>query len=173
MAAGMAIRTTVSEGPVGPSGPRPVLVTVSGTSSLVLDESVLGYAPVPGLSTTVTVPAGTSSDVLLETDGGIQINSPDPTAYCFVDVTLTVDGAQAGAGRRISVLNTPTALYSVGTYGFSTQATLSEGTHVVKVMARSIASLVAAPCYVSSAETGSALPGSPHLQGVLNVVQFP
>jgi hypothetical protein len=172
-AAAMACRGP--EGPVGPAGEdgrSPVLATVSGTSPLVIDESVLTYTPIPGLSTTVTVPAGSTYGVLIETDGGVQLNSTAPDAIAFTDVAVFVDGAQVGAGRRVSVSNNIVVIYAVGSYGFSVQTSLSAGTHTVTVMAKRFSATLA-ESYISSGANGSGLPGNPRLQGVLNVVAFP
>jgi hypothetical protein len=88
---------------------------------------MFSYTQVPGLSANVTVPAGGPSQVLIETDGGVQINATDALASCFIDVALFVDGAQVGPSRRVTVLNNPVVIYSVSTYGFSTQTSLTSG----------------------------------------------
>jgi hypothetical protein len=168
---------TGPEGPAGPAGPSgsigsPIVVTTAGTGSLVMDETALTYTQIPGLSATVTVPAGSTYKALIETDGGVQLNSDNPAAFCFADVALFVDGTQVGSSRRLQVSNTASVLYSVGTYGLSVQTNLPAGTHTVAAMAKTFVSIVI-PCYVSSAATGSGLPGNPRLQGVLNVVAFP
>jgi hypothetical protein len=166
------------EGPTGPAGPpgqnggASVFVTQMGTASLIVNDSVFRYAPVPGLSADVAVPAGATFKLLIETDGGIQVNSPDPLASCFVDVAVFVDGAQVGSGRRVSAANGPVVVYGVSSYGFSAQATVSSGTHTVAVMAKEFATTFT-ECYVSSGASGSSLPGNPRLQGMLNIVAFP
>jgi hypothetical protein len=132
---------------------------------------MFSYTQVPGLSANVTVPAGAPSQALIETDGGVQINATDALASCFVDVALFVDGAQVGPSRRVTVLNNPVVIYSVSTYGFSTQTSLTSGAHVISVMAKRFVGGVA-ECYVSSGAQGSGLPGNPRLQGALNVVAF-
>jgi hypothetical protein len=124
------------------------------------------------LSATVTVPAGSTYKLLAETDAGIQVNSTDPNAACFTDVAVFVDGAQVGAGRRVFASNSPAILYSVSSFGFSVQASVSAGSHTVSVMAKEFPSIIA-ECYVSSAASGSGLPGNPRLQGILNVIAFP
>jgi hypothetical protein len=148
------------------------LLTAVGTGSLILDESVLGYAPLPGVSVTVTAVQGSTNDVLIETDGGIQVNSPVAAAVCVTDIAIFVDDAQVGPGRRVLVSNTPDVLYNVGTYGFSLATGLAPGTHTISVRAKSFTAFAAFPCYVSSGTVGSELPGHPHLQAVLNVVSF-
>lgn len=169
---------TGPEGPAGPAGPPgsgssgAVLETVYGTAPLVVDSSALGYAALPGLSSTVTVPAGSTYRVLIETDGGVQLNSADPTASGFADVAVFIDGAQVGSGRRVPVSNNAIVLYSVASYGFSVETTLPAGAHAVVVMAKRYP-VTLHDFYVSSAASGSGLPGNPRLQGVLNIIAFP
>jgi hypothetical protein len=159
-------------GPAGPSGDLQLLIAV-GTGSLILDESALDYSQIPGLTTNVTIAPGGSSALLMETDGGVQVNSADPSALCLTDVAIFVDGTQVGPGRRTIVANTPNVLYAVGSYGFSVTTGVAEGTHSISVMAKAFTPLAGVQCYVGSAFRGSGLPGRPHLQGVLNVVVLP
>jgi hypothetical protein len=154
---------------IGPSAGG-TLTTATGTGSLILDEDVFGFVPLPGVSATVTAVKGRANDVLIETDGGIQVNSLSPDAVCVTDVAIFVDDAQVGPGRRILVSNTPNVLYNVGTYGFSLAANLAPGTHTITVRAKGITFFTGLQCYVSSGTVGSDLPGRPHLQAVLNVV---
>src|SRR4051812_15516917 len=165
---------TGPQGPSGPPGPggSPIFVSAGGTGSLIATDEVLTYTQVPGLSATLTVPTGSSYKLLIETDGGIQLNSAETDGACFIDVAVFVDGAQLGAGRRVPVLNNATILYSVSTYGFSVETSLSAGSHTVAVMAKMFPSRVST-CYVSAAASGSGLPGNPRLQGILNIVAFP
>ena len=115
------------EGPAGPGGPAgggASFMTASGTSSLVATEELTRYTQIPGLSANVEIPAGRSGQVLIETDGGIQLNSDVVMQSCFIDVAVFVDGAQVGSERRVQVLNTATVIYAVGTYGFSVQSSI-------------------------------------------------
>jgi hypothetical protein len=159
----------VSTGPTG-SG---TLTTAAGTASLILDDGVLGFAPLPGVSATVTAGQGRTNDVLIATDGGIQVNSVANDAVCVADVAIFIDDAQVGPGRRILVSNTPDVLYNVGTFGFSLVSDLTPGTHTISVRAKAFTAFATVPCYVSSSAAGSDLPGRPHLQAVLNVVSLP
>ena len=170
----LLVATTLAcsdNGSTGPAGGT--LTTASGTASLVLDDNVLGFAPLPGVSATVTVGQGRANDVLIATDGGIQINSVAYDAVCVTDVAIFVDDAQVGPGRRVLVTNTPDVLYNVGTFGFSLVGNLTPGTHTISVRAKAFTAFAAVPCYVSSSAAGSDLPGRPHLQAVLNVVSLP
>ena len=162
---------TGAEGPSGPSGGG-MLTTATGTASLILDETVFGYVPLPGVSATVTAVQGKTNDVLIETDGGIQVNSALAAAVCFTDVAIFVDGAQIGPGRRIGVGNTTEVLFNVGSYGFSVATTLAPGTHTISVQAKALTPFAGFQCYVGSGANGSDLPGRPHLQAVLNVVSI-
>ena len=167
-----AVACNGREGPTGPQGPAgpsgsgttPIFIMLSGTGSLVATDEVLTYTQVPGLSANLTVPTGASYKLLIETDGGIQLNSAETDAACFIDVAVFVDGAQLGSGRRVPVLNNATILYSVSTYGFSVETNLTAGSHTVAVMAKTFPSRIT-PCYVSAGANGSGLPGNPRLQG--------
>jgi hypothetical protein len=167
-----------SEGPAGPPGPPgspdspAILVTRMGTGSLVVNDTVFRYSALPGLAADLAVPAGMTFKLLVETDGGIQVNATDPIAACFIDVAVFVDGVQVGSGRRVSASNSSAILYSVSSYGFSVETTIPAGTHTVAVMAKLFPSLVA-ECYISSGAAGSGLPGNPRLQGTMNIVAFP
>jgi hypothetical protein len=181
LSAGCAMTTLACsglEGPVGPTGPAgpsgsvPVFVSVSGTGSLVLNDTVFGYVQLPNLSTSVTVPTGSTYKLLVETDAGIQVNSISPSASCYTDVAVFLDGAQIGPVRRVFTANTSLIGYSVSSFGFSVQATASAGSHTVAVMAKQFPSIIG-ECYVSSGANGSGLPGNPRLQGTLNVIAFP
>ena len=165
-------------GPVGPpgrpgvDGERPVVLLAIGTAPLVAGEDLTRYTAIPGLTTNLTVPAGASYTAIIETDGGIQVNSADPNAFCFADVAVFVDGAQVGPGRRAAVMNNAIVGFSVGSYGFSFETGITEGTHTITVMAKKfLPDLI--ECYISSGSAGSGLPGNPRLQGTLNVVAFP
>jgi len=163
-----------AEGPAGPTGPAgggAAFFTASGTTSLVANTEMIRYTAIPGLSASVETAAGGSGQVLIETDGGIQLNSDVAIESCFIDVAVFVDGAQVGSGRRVQVLNNATVIYAVSTYGFSVETTLTPGTHAIAVMAKRFTPTFA-DCYVSSGAGGSGLPGNPRLQGVLNIVAF-
>jgi hypothetical protein len=159
-------------GPPGESGGATVIATATGTGSFIATASVTTYTQLPGLSATITIPAGRTYNALIETDGGVQVNGFNPNAACVVDVAVFVDGAQLGPGRRVAVMNNDDILFSVTTYALSVQTTLTPGTHTVAVMAKPFPTVIA-ECYVSSAASGSGLPGNPRLQGVLNVIAFP
>jgi len=176
----MFISSCTKEGPVGPVGPQgpagpagssPVFVSASGTTSLNANNSTLNYTQIPGLSLNINVPSGNSYNLLIETDGGVQLNSSNATASGFTDIAVFLDGNQVGSGRRVPVLNNSSVSYSVASYGFSVQTSVTAGTHTVTVMAKKFSSSFT-DCYVSSSASGSTLPGNPRLQGILNVIAF-
>ena len=71
------------EGPAGPAGTAGQLgVGVFGTASVTI-TSTSGATPIPGLTTTVTVPA--ASAVMISTDGGL--GTTDTTSIVRVRVT--------------------------------------------------------------------------------------
>jgi hypothetical protein len=165
-------------GPQGPAGPpgssdgsAPEFFIALGSGSLIADENMLAYTQVPGLTLTVVAPPNKNSTALIETDGGVQLNSDGLLDACFIDVAIFVDGNQVASGRRVTVTNNPTVIFSVGSYGFSVQTQLTPGQHTIEVKAKRLEPTLA-KCYVSSSAAGSGLPGNPRLQGILNVVSF-
>lgn len=150
----------------------PIFTSVKGTATLVANNSVLSYTLVPGLSASITVPPDATHKVLIQTDGGIQLNSNSTTASGFTDFTFFIDGVKSTSERRIGVLNNTNLIYSSGAYSFSIEVNLSGGTHTIEVKAKKY-STIFKDCYVSSDSNGSTLFGNPLLQGVLNITQFP
>lgn len=160
-------------GPTGPSGNSPIISTASGTASLNADNSTVGiYTVIPGLIDTIIVPAGFTHKILIQTDGGVQLNSGSTTAVGFTDVAIFINGIKSGSGRRIQVMNNSAMTYAIDAYSFSTAATLSAGTYIIDVRAKKF-STTFSTCYVSSAASGSTLPGNPPIQGILNIFEFP
>jgi len=92
-----------AQGPTGPQGPpglaAQALATVYSTSSLTTNAAT--FAPIPGLSVTVDVPA--ASAVFIATDGGIQANNPfTPPPPCSVNAGVPA-GAAAVADVGVAV----------------------------------------------------------------------
>jgi hypothetical protein len=158
-------------GITGPAGNSPIITIVSGTASLLADSNVLNYTLIPGLTAIITVPAGMTHSVHIQTDGGVQLDSPFSFDGGFTDIAIFINGFQAGAGRRIPVDNCA-AGYSVNNYSFSVLTSLAAGSYTIEVRARKF-SIFFSDCYISSSAGGSVLPGNPPLQGVLNIMQFP
>lgn len=176
-AAGLAGQLLRSQGPglpptwVTPTSFSPTITTAAGTASLNASNAVLAYTLVPGLSATITVPAGANHDVLVQTDGGIQLNSATAGATGFTDLTFYINGAAVVSGRRVPV-GGDGAGYSVAAYSFSYATTLGPGTYTIQVRAKKFSSAFT-DCLVSSGPGGSTLVGNPPLQGRLNIIQFP
>ena len=156
-----------------PANPSPIFTSSSGTGSLLADNStVSNYTLVPGLNAVIKVPTNSTNQVLIETDGGIQLNSSDVTASGFTDMAIFINGVQLSSERRIPVLNTTNLIYSVSSYSFTEEATLAAGSYTIDVRAKKY-STIFSDCLVSSDSTGSILVGNPKLQGILNITQFP
>lgn len=156
-------------GPPGPAGNSPTIASASGTAEL---SPGLEWALVPGMSTTVTIPALSTYTVLIQTDGGVQLNSGSQNSVGYTDVAIFIDDVQVGAGRRVPVQNTSTVVYAVNAFGFSVLTTLGEGTHTVALKAKKFSNSFTS-CIISSAPGGSTLMGNPPLQASLNVLEFP
>jgi hypothetical protein len=161
-----------TQGLTGPAGNSPIITFAAGSSSLKADNSTLNYTVVPGLSVNITIPTLSIHKVLIQTDGGVQINSSNSTAIGFTDVAIFINGVQAGAGRRVPAINNGSVQYAVNAYSFSTLSTLSGGTYTIEVRAKKFSNIFT-DCYVSSSADGSTLVGNPPLQGILNIMQFP
>ncbi|MCB9323517.1 MAG: hypothetical protein H6571_07220 [Lewinellaceae bacterium] len=163
---------TGPQGLTGPAGNSPIINFGLGSESLIANNSVLNYTLIPGLTTIITVPQGSTHKVLIQTEGGIQLNDSDNTAVGFVDVAIFINNVQEGTGRRVPVQNSPSVIFSVNAYNFSVIKILTEGTYIIEVKAKKF-SYMFDDCYVSSSSNGSTLVGNPPLQGTLYVMQFP
>ena len=158
--------------PAANSTSEPIFTSASGTGTLVADNSVLNYTLIPGLTAVINVSSNTSDQVLIETDGGIQLNGGDINESGFTDIAIFINGALLGSERRIPVENTNNLLYSVGAFSFTEETILAAGTYTIEVRAKKYSTLFT-DCYVSSDASGSILVGNPKLQGLLNITQFP
>lgn len=124
-------------GPTGPAGNSPIISVTTGTASLVADNSTTGnYSVIPGLLDTIIVPTGFTYKILIQTDGGVQLNSGSSTGVGFTDVAIFINSIKTGAGRRVPAMNSSTATYAVNAYSFSTTATLTAGTYIIDVRAK-------------------------------------
>lgn len=157
------------QGMTGPAGNSPTVAGASGTEELTPG---LTWTLVPGMSTTVTVPALSTWTFLILTDGGVQLNSGSTSAVGFTDVSVFIDGVQSGAGRRVPTLNNSIVIYAVSAFSFSVLTTLDSGTHTVELKAKKFSNSFT-DCIISSAPGGSPLIGNPPLQCTLNVLAFP
>ncbi|HVV87578.1 MAG TPA: hypothetical protein VHE35_31270 [Kofleriaceae bacterium] len=108
-------------------------MTLVGSASL---SPGAGFSVVPGLSTTINVPAG--AKVLLSADGGVQTSSNNGSAYSVVDLALSVDGSllPGGAGyRRVTAANTNFSLGTATSFAMTAALSVPAGNHTFSVAA--------------------------------------
>ncbi len=160
-----ATGATGSSGTTGQSA-----TSVYGTSSLFLGSTNTTYTLVPGLTTTISVPA--SSSVQISTDGLASNNVSDASFYVACNVAIFIDGSAVTNGgiRQVLCANFYSHLYAnlVGVsapWSMSITTSLSAGSHTIEVRAK----------YAQSNLTGSNLivvssSNSSVLQGTLSVV---
>lgn len=160
------------QGLTGPAGNSPIITFAKGTNSLVANNSVLSYTLIPGLTEKINIPIGSIHKVLIQTDGGLQLNSSSSTGVGFTDIAIFVNGVKEGSGRRVPVINNSSVSYAVNSFSFSSLTTLTEGTYTIEVKAQKFSTKFS-DCYVSASSSGSTLGGEPPLQGTLNIMQFP
>lgn len=154
-------------GPPGPMGMQGApgsttgqqIVEVMGTGQLQV-TSATNFTLVPGLTTTVSIPA--NARVRVDTSGGIQCSQAG-TAYSVVDLALFVDDAisTAGGQRRIVAANTDGLGQTITNWSFSRAYGLPAGNHTFELRAAGV-DPGAATANVSSAS-------APQLQGTLTV----
>jgi hypothetical protein len=148
-------------GPSGPSGTAGQDVfEVYGTGQLQVTAATTTYTVVPGLSQSVTIPAG--AKVRVDTNGGIQCTLAG-NAYAVVDLGLFVDGSISGLGgqRRVVAANTTVVGQMLAMWSFGRTSNLGAGSHTFEVRAVSVDPNAA----VANVSSG----GAPQLQGVLTV----
>lgn len=158
-----ATGATGATGPTGAAGTTGQSITeVYGSAQLVVNTSTTSYTLIPGLSTTVNVPA--NSVVHLHTDGGVQSTGATSSTYSVVDIALFVDGVAVTTGgqRRISIANTTSLAQLIANWSMDQTVTLPAGNHTFEVRAMSGAAGSAA----ANVSSGSA----PQLRGVLSVM---
>lgn len=156
------------QGPQGPAGPPGTtgpagttgqdVLEVHGTGQLQVSAATTTFTTIPGLTLTLTVPAG--ARVAVHTDGGIQCTALG-NAYSVVDVALFVDGVASpqGGQRRVVAANTAAVGQMIASWSFARSYALAPGTHTIEVRAVGV-DPNAATANVSSAT-------APQLQGVL------
>lgn len=153
---------TGATGATGASGTTGQSVTeVYGTSQLVVTTSTTTYTLIPGLTTTINIPA--NAMVVVHTDGGIQSTGASSTTYSVVDIGIFVDGVVStqGGQRRLAIANTSSLAQLIANWSMTRTYSLSAGSHTFEVKAVSGASGSAA----ANVSSGSA----PQLKGVLTV----
>ena len=149
-------------GPQGPAGPAGTagqdVVEVYGSGQLQVGTSTLAYTLVPGLSTTVNVPA--DARVRIDTNGGIQCTQAG-AAYAAADLAIVIDGVVSDAQRRVVAANTDALGQMIANWSFGRTFTLGAGSHQIEV--RAIGGIPGT--VVANVSSGS----TPQLQGVLTV----
>lgn len=139
---------TGAEGPAGTTGQD--AFTVTGTQSLVVDTTL--PVVLPGLSTTVDVPAG--SVLFITTDGGAAANSGAAGVVSSVGVHLLVDGVPIDRPFRLLNIFGPSAVMN---WSIATTLELSAGPHTIEVAA-ALAQAASTPALMSGG-AGEALQG--------------
>ena len=106
-----------------------------GTSGAVISTVGGGFFILPGLVTTLNVPA--NSVLYISTDGGAQTQSTSTTANSIVDVALFIDGALLpnASLRRLIINNTPSLTQQFVNWSFAETVLLSPGSHTIQVAA--------------------------------------
>lgn len=133
--------------------------TVYSTASLTIPYS-LSYSLVPGLSTTVTIPAGAVYDVYISTDGAVRFDDgTNANRGAQAEISIWVDGT---ARRYISALADNSSNLVLGLRNFATSftTTLTPGVHTVEVYARHRTSSVVETITVASGSPTSYLRSS-------------
>jgi len=143
-------------GTQGPPGPGSMVKEVTSTGQLVVGASTTTFTLIPGLATTVAVPAGTVLNV--RTDGGMQCTGTG-NAFSAIDVAIFIDGLETTAARRVVAANTVGVAQIITNWSFGRTFVVTPGAHTIEVRAVS-AGGGGVDANVSS---GSA----PQLQGVL------
>jgi len=115
--------------------------TLGQTANTVYSSSTLSVAPatgftvIPGMTTTINVPA--NYKVLITAGGGVQTTSVSTTGFSTVDVAVHVDGAltPSGAFRRVIALNSGGITSTIANWSTSLVLTLAPGSHTIDVRA--------------------------------------
>lgn len=132
---------------------------VAGTGQLVVSTAMTTYTLIPGLSTTVNVPAGCK--VIVHTDGGLQCTAAG-VAFSAVDIGIFVDGTVSSSGgqRRVVASNTDALGQMLANWSFDRTYVLAAGNHTFQVRAAS----------TGTGSTANVSSGTaPQIQGILTV----
>lgn len=123
-------------GPPGPSGTTGQLgQSAFGSAPLTVAPTLTTQTLIPGLTTTITVPA--SSVVLITSDGAIQTTSAAVNGVSVVDVFFVVDGAVVANGgyQRVVAANTDGVVNTIRAWSMSQVVTVPAGSHTFAVRA--------------------------------------
>jgi hypothetical protein len=129
---------TGATGPAGTTGQSAIMV--GGTAALTVTANT-PLTLIPGLTTTVNVPAG--ARVLVTTDGGVAVNSQAATGATAVNIELIVVGQLPPAGGWQQVLaDNGNLINSVNQWSMSSVLNLAAGNHTFTVQASGIAGIL-------------------------------
>ena len=119
-------------GPAGPAGTTgQTSVTTRYTHAVYVDPD--GFAEIPGLTQTVTVPA--TGLVLISTQGGVACGSASPTDFSNMEVTVYIDGAQnLDLQQFVDPANTAGRLFEIQNWAMTGTVPLPAGQHTVSVV---------------------------------------
>jgi hypothetical protein len=106
-----------------------------GTAALTVVGTSTTFALVPGLTTTIDVPA--ASVVMIATDGGVATTSTAATGFSQVDIVVLIDGALPpnGGYKRVIAANTTGITGVFAPWSMSVVVTLAAGSHTIEVQA--------------------------------------
>ena len=107
--------------------------TVFSTASLTLNSSVSNYTLIPGLTQSVTVPAG--AVVYVSSNGGFQCNGTGNT-NANGDFAIYVNNTATTIQRRVIAANTAGVGNMISQWALSGVVALTEGTHTIQVRAK-------------------------------------
>jgi Collagen triple helix repeat (20 copies) len=104
-----------------------------GTNSLTVDLSTL-MTPLPGLTTTVNVPA--NAFVFLSTTGGAFSNASGPDGLATVLIDVVVDGVVLdGGSRRVEMIGNGSVPNAIAYWSIARTLSLTPGPHTITVRA--------------------------------------
>ena len=109
--------------------------TVYGTGSLTRTAGQTSFSLIPGLTTSITVPATGTYFVYIATDGGLQTQSGVSDGFSACDISLVIDGSLVpnGGHKRSTVLNNAGLTDNFGFWSMSVSIPISSGTHTIAV----------------------------------------
>ena len=109
--------------------------TVYGTGTLTRTAGQTSFALIPGLTTSITIPANGTYYVYIATDGGLQTQSGLADGFSACDITLFIDGSAVSNGghKRLTALNNAGLTGNTSFWSMSLSVPLSAGTHTIAV----------------------------------------
>lgn len=122
------------QGPTGPAGTTGQNATTAfGTAQLTVSSTT--FVAVPGLTQSLTVPAG--AVVYVASDGGIATTSTLAAGFSAVSVALFVDGSLVSPGgyRRVVATNNSGIGGTIETWSLSLAPSIGAGVHTFEIRA--------------------------------------